>query len=100
MELSREAATAKGPAETFTGEVWIDPITRGLPASGLNVASVRFTPGATDGTVTDGQPPGIGRNTPRQRASCYPADLQDPWEAPASWGYDSANTAETSPSPS
>ena len=31
MEISRNAATAKGPAETFTGEVWIDPITRGLP---------------------------------------------------------------------
>lgn len=31
MELSREAATSKGPAGTFTGEVWIDPITLGLP---------------------------------------------------------------------
>lgn len=46
MEISRKAATTKGPAETFTGEVWIDPITRGLPTSGLNVAAVRFTPGA------------------------------------------------------
>jgi hypothetical protein len=31
MDISREVATAKGPAATFTGEVWIDPITRGLP---------------------------------------------------------------------
>ena len=31
MDISREAATTKGPAETFTGEVWVDPITRGLP---------------------------------------------------------------------
>ena len=46
MEISRNAATAKGPAETFTGEVWVDPITRGLPPSQLNVAAVRFTPGA------------------------------------------------------
>ena len=38
--------TAKGPAETFTGEVWVDPITRGLPPSQLNVAAVHFTPGA------------------------------------------------------
>jgi len=27
-------------------EVWVDPITRGLPPSHLNVATVRFTPGA------------------------------------------------------
>jgi quercetin dioxygenase-like cupin family protein len=46
MELSRKAATTKGPAETFTGDVWIDSITRGLPPSQLNVAAVRFTPGA------------------------------------------------------
>ncbi|HXW35748.1 MAG TPA: cupin domain-containing protein [Acidimicrobiales bacterium] len=46
MELSREAATLKGAIETFTGEVWIDPITRGLPSTQLNVAAVRFSPGA------------------------------------------------------
>jgi quercetin dioxygenase-like cupin family protein len=46
MEISHDVATAKGPAETFTGQVWIDPITRGLPASQLSVAAVRFTPGA------------------------------------------------------
>ncbi len=46
MEISREAPTTKGPEETFTGEVWLDPITRGLPTSQLNVAVVRFSPGA------------------------------------------------------
>ncbi len=46
MELSRRASTTKGPAETFTGEVWIDSITRGLPPSQLNVLAVHFTPGA------------------------------------------------------
>ncbi len=46
MEISAKPPTARGPAETFTGEVWLDPITRGLPASQLNVAAVRFTPGA------------------------------------------------------
>ena len=30
----------------FTGEVWVDPLARGLPPSQLNVAAVRFTPGA------------------------------------------------------
>ena len=46
MELSAKPPTVKGPGETFTGDVWVDPITRGLPASQLNVAAVRFTPGA------------------------------------------------------
>ena len=36
MEISRKPPTAKGAAETFTGEVWLDPITRGLPPSRLN----------------------------------------------------------------
>ncbi|MGH3281571.1 MAG: (R)-mandelonitrile lyase [Trebonia sp.] len=46
MEISRKPPTAKGPAEAFTGDAWIDPVTRGLPPSGLNVAAVRFAPGA------------------------------------------------------
>ena len=46
MEISPKPPTTKGAADTFTGEVWLDPITRGLPASALNVAAVRFTPGA------------------------------------------------------
>ena len=46
MEISRSAATTKGPTETFTGDVWVDPITRGLPPSSLNVAAVHFSPGA------------------------------------------------------
>jgi quercetin dioxygenase-like cupin family protein len=46
MEISRKPPTAKGPAEWFTGDVWLDPITRGLPPSKLNVAAVRFTPGS------------------------------------------------------
>lgn len=46
MEISRKAPTANGPADTFTGDVWIDPITRGLPSSQLNVAAVHFSPEA------------------------------------------------------
>jgi len=46
MELSPKPPTARGPAETFTGDVWVDPITRGLPPTQLNVAAVRFSPGA------------------------------------------------------
>jgi quercetin dioxygenase-like cupin family protein len=46
MEISRKALTTKGPAGTFTGDVWMDPITRGLPSSHLNMAAVHFSPGA------------------------------------------------------
>jgi quercetin dioxygenase-like cupin family protein len=46
MQISAKPPTAKGPAETFTGDVWVDSITRGLPPSQLNVAAVRFVPGA------------------------------------------------------
>jgi len=46
MELKRKPATGKGPAQMFTGDVYIDPIARSQQGSGLNVASVRFTPGA------------------------------------------------------
>jgi quercetin dioxygenase-like cupin family protein len=46
MEIPGNETTAKGPAETFTGDVWVDPITRGLPPSQLKVAAVRFTPRA------------------------------------------------------
>ncbi|HUB40578.1 MAG TPA: cupin domain-containing protein [Streptosporangiaceae bacterium] len=46
MEISHDAATMKGPSETFSGDVWIDPVSRGLSPSQLNVAMVHFTPGA------------------------------------------------------
>ncbi len=46
MDVSRKPPTAKGPVETFTGDVWVDSITRGLPPSPLNVAAVHFSPGA------------------------------------------------------
>jgi quercetin dioxygenase-like cupin family protein len=46
MDVSPKPPTAKGPAKTFTGDVWVDPITRGLPSSQLSVNAVRFTPAA------------------------------------------------------
>jgi len=46
MEISPKAPTGRGPAGTFTGDVWIDPIIGGLPSSQLNVAAVHFSPGA------------------------------------------------------
>lgn len=46
MERRPKRPTGKGPAELFTGEVWIDPVTRGEPPSKLNIGAVHFTPGA------------------------------------------------------
>jgi len=46
MEIQPKRPTAKGPAEWFTGDVWIDAIARGQAPSGLAVSAVHFTPGA------------------------------------------------------
>jgi len=39
-------ATGQGPAEWFTGAVYVDTITNPTPPSRLQAASVHFTPGA------------------------------------------------------
>jgi quercetin dioxygenase-like cupin family protein len=36
----------KGPAEWFTGDVWLDPVAQGGEGSNLAVSAVHFTPGA------------------------------------------------------
>ncbi len=36
MDISRNAATAKGPAETFTGDVWVDPTRLGCMGPSAN----------------------------------------------------------------
>lgn len=46
MKTSPKPPSTKGPADTFTGDVWLDPITRSLPVSQLNVVAVHFAPGA------------------------------------------------------
>jgi len=46
MELRPKRPSGQGPAEWFTGEVWIDPITQGEPPSKLSIGAVHFTPGA------------------------------------------------------
>src|SRR4051812_39920540 len=46
MEFLRDRPTAKAPAETFTGDAWIDQIVRGQQPSRVRVAFVRFAPGA------------------------------------------------------
>ncbi|MFL5755696.1 MAG: cupin domain-containing protein [Chloroflexota bacterium] len=46
MEFLRDRPTAKAPAETFTGDAWIDQIVRGQQPSRVRAALVRFAPGA------------------------------------------------------
>lgn len=46
MEFDTPGTTVKGPAETFTGDVYVTPVHAPHPPSRLNVALVRFTPGA------------------------------------------------------
>lgn len=46
MEIQPKQPTAKGPAEWFTGDVWIDGIVRGEEPSRVRVSAVRFTPSA------------------------------------------------------
>lgn len=46
MQLDTTRPTAKGPAQTFTGDVYVTPIYSGQEPSRMTVALVRFTPGA------------------------------------------------------
>ena len=46
MEIQPRQPTAKGPAEMFTGDVWMNPIARGQAPSRVRVNAVRFTPSA------------------------------------------------------
>jgi quercetin dioxygenase-like cupin family protein len=46
MEVQPRKPSVKGPAEWFTGDVWIDPIAQGQPPSRLTAIAVHFTPGA------------------------------------------------------
>ncbi len=46
MELQPKKPSIKGPANWFTGDVWLDPIAQGRDGSRLGVNAVHFTPGA------------------------------------------------------
>jgi quercetin dioxygenase-like cupin family protein len=46
MEVKPKPPTAKGPAQTFTGDVWVDAIANGEEPSRVRVNLVRFSPGA------------------------------------------------------
>ena len=46
MQIVPRQPSIKGPAELFTGDVYIDPIANGQEPSRIQVNAVRFTPGA------------------------------------------------------
>jgi hypothetical protein len=46
MEILPHPPSAKGPAERFTGDVWIDTIARGEEPARVRVSAIGFTPGA------------------------------------------------------
>jgi quercetin dioxygenase-like cupin family protein len=46
MEIQPKQSSTRGPANFFTGEVWIDGIATGDSPSGVSVGAVHFTPGA------------------------------------------------------
>jgi threonine dehydrogenase-like Zn-dependent dehydrogenase len=46
MDIFRQPPTSKGPAETFTGDVWVDPVYAGSRPGQARLAVVRFAPGA------------------------------------------------------
>ncbi len=46
MQVQPKKPSAKGPADWFTGDVWIDPIAEAQAPSRLAVSAVHFTPGA------------------------------------------------------
>jgi quercetin dioxygenase-like cupin family protein len=46
MEVLAMTPTSKGPAEWFTGDVWIDAIAQAHGPSPMSIGSVHFAPGA------------------------------------------------------
>lgn len=46
MKIQAKPPTAKGSAELFTGDVWIDAVVRGEEPSRVRVSAVHFTPSA------------------------------------------------------
>ena len=46
MEIVPKQPSTKGPAERFTGDVYIDQIARGREPSRIQISAVHFTPGA------------------------------------------------------
>ena len=55
MEIRSPRATRKGPAETFAGDVWLDPLAKGRDPARVAVNLVPFAPGARSAWHTHAQ---------------------------------------------
>ena len=97
MELQPKKPTVKGPADWFTGDVWIDAVAEGHAASPFGAAFVHFTPGARTAWhshsvgqilyVTEGEgrvpvPRPIGRQHP-----CRSGCVRTRWRMALAWRY-------------
>ncbi|MGO8961021.1 MAG: cupin domain-containing protein [Streptosporangiaceae bacterium] len=83
MEVQPKPPTSKGPAEWFTGDVWIDGIVRGDEPSRVRVNAVRFAPSARTAWhshavgqtlyVTEGR--GLVQSRGGERVEIHPGDI-------------------------
>ena len=83
MEKRSKQPTAKGSAQMFAGDVWLDPVAQGKPPSGLNVMAVHFSPGSRTAwhsheagqtlCVTEGR--GWIQSRGQERADLHPGDI-------------------------
>ena len=96
MDIRPKEPSAKGPAEMFTGDVWIDAIARGEEPSRVRVGAVRFTPGARTAWhshavgqtlyVTDGN--GLVQSRGGKRVEIRPGDIV--YTPPDEWHWHGA----------
>ena len=96
MEIQPQRPTTRAPAETFTGDAWLDVIAQGQPPSRLRVNVVRFAPGARNAwhAHANGQTlhvtEGIGRVQSRGEkiTEIHPGDTV--WTPPGEWHWHGA----------
>lgn len=69
MEVITRPPTTKGPAQTFTGDVWVDGIYAGPTQEQARLAVVRFAPCARSQRteITRGVAGPLGLSKPRSR---------------------------------
>jgi quercetin dioxygenase-like cupin family protein len=96
VEIRPKLPTTKAPAETFTGDAWIDVIVRGEEPSRVRVSKVRFAPGARNAWhahalgqtlyITDG----VGRVQARGRPVLEVHAGQTIYTPPGEWHWHGA----------
>ena len=81
MEIKAKHPTAKGPAESFTGDVWVDAVYNGQEPSRARAGIVHFSPGrAAHGILT---PSARASTSPRGPGGPRPEAAPSSTSAPA-----------------